>query len=445
MLAEIAWRLASGATSSRALVDDALALSQSAAAAHVFINTFGDAARMAADSRDLWRRAGECEPLNGIPVTVKANLDVAGHVTTAGSMILGDGAPATKDAAAVRRLKRAGMVVLGQTNMTEFAFSGLGLNPHFGTPLNPAFDRPHIPGGSSAGAAVSVALGIAPAAIATDTGGSVRIPAALCGLVGFKPTAAAISTTGVAPLSHTLDTVGVIARSVDDCAILFDVLANDAGIQTPRMDQDAGHVAGMRIGVISNYVNDGMEPAVANAVDRALHRLSEAGAVICSLAIPELDTIPQLTARGSFSAMEAFAFYQAKLLAGRDRVDPRVLARLEPGGRFRASDYLDLQAGRRALIEAFERHAAGFDLVVMPTVPLTAPALSAFAEDEAYHSLNGLILRNPTVVNLVDGCAISIPCQSVGESPVGLSFAAPGGCDCRLLGLAARLQLILAR
>ena len=444
MLTEMGRRLASGAVSSRALVDEALELADGPAAAHVFIERFDVSARLAADGRDLLRRAGASEPLGGVPVTVKANLDVAGHVTTAGSKVLGEGRSASVDAVAVRRLRRAGMVVLGQTNMTEFAFSGVGINPHFGTPLNPAFDQPHIPGGSSAGAGVSVALGIAAAAVGTDTGGSVRIPAAFCGLVGFKPTAGVIPTAGVAPLSHTLDTVGVIARSVQDCALLFDVLVRDVEIDRFLPDQVADDVSGLRIGSISNYVTDGLEPMVAAAVERTLQRLSAAGAIVRPLKIPALDGIPQLTARGSFSAMEAFAHYQAHLENGADRIDPRVFVRMQPGGQMRAADYLDLQANRRALVEAYDRRTAGMDLLVMPTVPLTAPPFSAFETDEAYHRLNGLILRNPTVVNMGDGCAISIPCHAPGEPPVGLSLIAPKGQDLRLLSLAARIEAVLS-
>jgi aspartyl-tRNA(Asn)/glutamyl-tRNA(Gln) amidotransferase subunit A len=444
MLAELARKLADGALSSHALADEAFAVAGGRAATHVFIEAFEEAARMAAESSDLLRKAGACEPLCGVPVTVKANLDVAGRITTAGSRVLARQAPAERDCVVVRRLKRAGMVVLGHTNMTELAFSGLGLNPHYGMPVNPAFARPHIPGGSSAGAAVSVALGMAPVAVGTDTGGSIRVPAAFCGLVGFKPTAALIPTAGVTPLSTTLDTVGVIAKSVDDCATLFEVLAKDAPVCIGAPQARRTGVAGLRIGVISNYVNDGMEPGVAKAIDQALRRLSEAGAIVGDVAIPELDGIPRLNARGSFSAIEVYAFYLERLEAGRDRIDPRVLSRIEAGRDVRACDYLELQAGRRALVGAFERRAADWDLIAMPTTPVIAPAIPALAEDEAYHRLNGLILRNPSVVNMVDGCAVSLPCQAPGEAPVGLTLAAPRGCDARLLRLAAALEPVVA-
>jgi aspartyl-tRNA(Asn)/glutamyl-tRNA(Gln) amidotransferase subunit A len=359
--------------------------------------------------------------------------------TTAGSRVLANAAPAAKDSMVVAKLRSAGFIVIGRTNMTEFAFSGLGLNPHYGTPLNPAFPgERRIPGGSSSGAAVSVALGIVPAAVGTDTGGSVRIPAAFCGLTGFKPTGSAISREGLLPLSSSLDAVGIIARSVADCGAMFDTLRDCQGpvrVQIPRQR--------IRLGVVSTYVQADMDNHVANAFADAIDRLSKAGVGVEPIAVPELAEIPDMMRLVTLPAAEAAAWH-ALLLDRRDEYDPRVLVRILAGGSMKASDYVRLIERRRAMITAVAARITGFDALVWPTVPFIAPTIDSLSDDKAYHDANGLALRNSTVANLLDYCAISIPCPFPG-APVGLTLTAAHGADDQLLNVAGTIQSLFQR
>jgi len=349
--------------------------------------------------------------------------------------LLGDAAPAADDAEAVRLVKEAGFIVLGRTNMTEFAFSGLGINPHHGTPANPRFaGERRIPGGSSSGAAVSVARDIVPVALGTDTGGSVRIPAALCGLVGFKPTASSISTKGVLPLSTTLDGVGVIANRVEDCGRLFEIL------RTTRPNPP--EVASKRLAVVENYVFDDCDPAVASAVAETLARLEDAGFEIERIRLPFLEDIAEAMHGGTFPGAEAFAWHRPFLAAGRRAdYDPRVVSRIEAGERVDAAAYSRLVAWRSEFIAEFERAAAPFAALLWPTVPLIAPRIDELTEEGAYWRANALMLRNSTIANLADGCALSLPCP--GGLPAGLTLAAPGGADDRLLALARAAETAL--
>lgn len=425
---------------SRLRVDAALMRADAADAASVFTLRLDKEARAFADAADVSHLTRSHTPLLGMRATVKDNFDLAGYPTTAGSKVLADAPAAKTDAAVVSRLRRVGCVILGRTNMTEFAFSGLGLNPHYGTPINPAFPgEARIPGGSSSGAAVSVALGIAPIAIGTDTGGSIRIPAALCGLSGFKPTASAVSREGVLPLSTTLDTVGVIARTAKDCATMFDVIRD-----TPAAARPVLPARRIRLGVVTNYVTDAVSPEVQEVIARSIALLEAAGVSIEPIVIGELDAIPEMMNDGTFAAAEAFAWHSSLLGDGRQgEYDPRVLVRIEAGEAMTASAYVRLIEHRRNLIDAVGRRSAGLDAFLWPTVPFIAPAIDSLADDSAYHAANALALRNSTVVNLIDGCAISIPCP-VESAPVGLTLAAGSGRDDWLLSVAATLQSLLA-
>jgi aspartyl-tRNA(Asn)/glutamyl-tRNA(Gln) amidotransferase subunit A len=259
--------------------------------------------------------------LEGVPVSVKDLFDVAGQVTTAGSIALKDAPPAQADAPVVARLRAAGAVILGRTNMTEFAFSGLGLNPHYGTPGNP-FDRARIPGGSSSGAAVSLADGMAAMGLGTDTGGSVRIPSAFCGLVGLKPTQARVPLAGCVPLSTSLDSIGPLARTVACCAATDAILAGEPAEPLPDMP-----VEGLRLLAPTNVLREEMDATVAGALDRALRRLADAGARIVERAVPELDELPQLSAKGGFAAAESWAWHRGLIARKAAAYDPRVLER----------------------------------------------------------------------------------------------------------------------
>ncbi len=432
--------LAAGRTTSRALVEQALSAIADPAGegARVFLELDSEGARRAADAQDQLRRAGYVlSPLAGLPISIKDLFDIAGQRTRAGSTVLNDQPPAASDAAIVRRLRQAGAVLIGRTNMTEFAFSGVGINPHYGTPGNPC-DRTRIPGGSSSGAAVSVADGMAAVAIGTDTGGSVRIPAALCGLAGFKPSARRIPQDGMLPLSTTLDSIGPLARSISCCIIADAIMAGEA----PRVP-DALAPDGLRFLVPTNYVLDGLDAQVASAFERACAVLTERGARLAQQKIPQFDQLTIANQKGGFPAPEAYAWH-ADLLARRGaEYDPRVRVRIERGREMSAADYVRLVDERRRIVASFTALLAPFDALLMPTVAKLAPPLSAFAPDPDYARLNAMILRNPSVVNFLDGCAATVPMQPAGELPVGLSVVGTQGSDMRTLRIALGVEAAL--
>ncbi len=437
--------LAVGRTTSRQLTEAALARAQDPAGegARVFTRLDADRARAAAQASDLLRAAGLVRsPLEGVPVSVKDLFDVAGQVTTAGSVVLKDAPPAERNAPVIDRLIAAGAVIVGRTNMTEFAFSGLGLNPHYGTPKNP-WDRTgsgRIPGGSSSGAAVSVTDGMAAVGIGSDTGGSVRIPSALCGLTGFKPTQRRVPTRGTLPLSTSLDSIGPLAASVRCCALVDAVLAG--GPCTAPAPRDL-HRA--RLALPTTTVLDGMDRTVAAAFERACAGLQAAGAQIERIAVPEFAELAQLHARGTLAGAEAWAWHRALLAERGAEYDPRVGLRMQGGAKMGAADYIDLLAARRRWIAAVEARIADFDALLMPTVPIVAPPIADLqASDDAYFAANGLILRNPTLINFLDGCALSLPCHAADEAPVGLTLAAAGGRDREVLALGLGVEAALS-
>ena len=436
--------LAAGRTTSLQLTEAALARAQDPAGegARVFTRLDADRARAAAQASDTLRAAGIVRsPLEGLPISVKDLFDVAGQVTTAGSAVLKDAAPAAHNAPVIDRLIAAGTVIVGRTNMTEFAFSGLGLNPHYGTPKNP-WDRAtgRIPGGSSSGAAVSVSDGMAVVGIGSDTGGSVRIPSALCGLTGFKPTQRRVPNEGVLPLSTSLDSLGPLAASVRCCALVDAVLA---GAPAPsKADRPLRHA---RLAVPQTVVLDGMDATVAATFERALQRLADAGAHVIQVDIPEFAELPALHARGTLAAAEAWAWHRALLSERGDGYDPRVASRIRGAQAMGAADYIDLLHARRRWITQVEARIAAFDALVMPTVPVVAPPIAELqASDDAYTAANGLILRNPTLINFLDGCALSLPCHARGQAPVGLMLAGPAMADARILALGEAVEAALA-
>ncbi len=434
----------SGTTSSRALVESCLERTTAASGegSHTFVHLFAKAARAEADAIDCRRRAGIWTGLlGGIPVSVKDLFDVRGIPTTAGSTVLSDGPAAVNDAVVVERLRAAGAIIIGRTNMTEFAFSGLGLNPHYGTPANP-FERQlrRIPGGSSSGAAVSVCDGMAIAAIGTDTGGSVRIPAAFCGLTGFKPTQARIPLKGVLPLSKSLDSIGPLGRSVNCCRILDAVLSGQHWGPPQSVN-----LRGLRIAVPMTCVFNDIDSHVARTFDAAVTTLARAGAQISRIAVPEFSEVEQTAQVATFPAAEGFAWHRDLLARAVNRYDPRVAVRLDRGRQISSADYLWLMQRRDQLITAIRVRAAAFDVFVMPTVPIVAPAISDLEhDDELYHRLNLLVLRNPTFVNFLDGCALSLPCHSEGDAPVGLMLARFDGADNTVFDIGHAVEAALA-
>ncbi|MGU3495648.1 amidase [Xanthobacteraceae bacterium A53D] len=442
-LASLADDLAAGRTTSRALVEACLARIDDPAGEgkRAFVSVAREAALAAADGQDALRRAGAApSPYAGIPVAVKDLFDIAGEVTTAGSKVLADSAPATADAPTVARLRAAGFVVIGRSNMTEFAYSGLGLNPHYGTPKSP-WQRAagHVPGGSTSGGAVAVADGMAHAALGTDTGGSCRIPAAFCGITGYKPTASRVPQGGAVPLSQSLDSVGPLARSVACCAALDAILAGEA--VTPLVPAD---VAGLRLLVPTTMALDDLDPVVKAAFEAAIKALEAKGARVTVAAFPEFAEIATINAKGGFTAAESYAWHR-KLLAEKEAgYDPRVSVRIKRGREQEAADYLDAVAARRSLIARASARLAAFDALVLPTTPCLPPAIAPLeADDAAFATANLRALRNPTLINMIDGCAISLPIEAEGDAPVGLMLAAAGGQDARLFAIAAGVEAAL--
>ena len=443
-IASVAQDLRTGRTTAVDLTRAALARASDPAGegARVFTRLMADEALAQAQASDALRAAGLARsPVEGLPISVKDLFDIEGQPTPAGSVLLRDAAPATRHATIVQRLLAAGAVVVGRTNMTEFAYSGLGLNPHYGTPRNP-WDRAtgRIPGGSSSGAAVSVTDGMAVAAIGTDTGGSVRIPSALCGLTGFKPTARRVPQQGTLPLSTMLDSIGPLAASVRCCALLDAVLAGE-----PLRELQAADLTDLRLAVPTDVVLDDLDADVARAFDDACRRLSAAGARIRRVALPEFRELGALFARGTLPAAEAWAWHRRYIETRADVYDPRVVSRMRQGAAMGAADLLDLIAARPRWIAAVEARIAGVDALLMPTVPQVAPAIAPLqSDDAAYMKANGLMLRNPSLINFLDGCALSLPCHEPGRAPVGLMLAAAGGQDARVLALGLALEQALS-
>ncbi|HEV3501486.1 MAG TPA: amidase [Bradyrhizobium sp.] len=441
-LASLAGDLDNGRTSARKLVDECLAriADTSGEGARAFIHVDAEAAIEAAEAMDRLREVKAApSAFAGIPISIKDLFDIKGQVTRAGSRALDDSPPAEADAPVVARLRRAGFVVIGRTNMTEFAYSGIGINPHYGTPKG-AWQRSvgHVPGGSSSGAAVSVVDGMAHGALGTDTGGSCRIPAAYNGIVGFKPTQRRVPLEGGVPLSFTLDSFGPLARTAQCCAVLDAVLANEAPVPLqPRP------IKGMRLAVPTTVALDELDDAVARTFERALQTLSREGALIERIEVPEFLDVGVMQAKGGFAAAESYAWHRYLVVSKGDVYDPRVSSRILRGEAISAAEYIDLLNARKSLIARATVRLAPYDALVLPTTPNTPPRIADLADDKAFAKANLLSLRNCTLINMINGCAISLPCHREGEVPVGLMLAASGGADRRIFELAAAMEGVI--
>ena len=441
-LAALAEDLDSGRTSARRLVDECLAriADTSGEGARAFIHVDAEAAIEAAEAMDRLREVRAApSAYAGIPISIKDLFDIKGQVTRAGSRALDDSPPAEADAAVVARLRRAGFVVIGRTNMTEFAYSGIGINPHYGTPKG-AWQRSvgHVPGGSSSGAAVSVVDRMAHGALGTDTGGSCRIPAAYNGIVGFKPTQRRVPLDGGVPLSFTLDSFGPLARTVGCCAVLDAVLADE-----PVQPLQPRAIKGMRLAVPTTVVLDELDDAVAQTFERALETLSRQGALIERIAVPEFLDVAAMNAKGGFAAAESYAWHRYLIASKGDVYDPRVSMRILRGESLSAADYVDLLGARKSLIARATVRLAPYDALILPTTANTPPRIADLADDRAFTKANLLSLRNCTLINMIDGCAISLPGHREGEVPVGLMLAASGGSDRRIFELAAAIESVV--
>jgi aspartyl-tRNA(Asn)/glutamyl-tRNA(Gln) amidotransferase subunit A len=438
-IAKLADDLEAGRTSSRKLVEECIAriADPNGEGQRAFIHVDKHASLAAADAMDGLRKANAAPSrFAGIPISIKDLFDIKGQVTRAGSRALEDSAPAEADATVVARLRRAGFIVIGRTNMTEFAYSGIGINPHYGTPKSPwQRNVGHVPGGSSSGAAVSIADGMAYGALGTDTGGSCRIPAAYNGIVGYKPTQQRVPLDGGVPLSFTLDSFGPLANSTQCCATLDAVLADEPmPVLQPRP------IKGMRLAVPTTVALDELDEAVAKTFERALAVLSRAGALIEHIEMPEFLDVGVINAKGGFSAAESYAWHRYLLTSKGDVYDPRVSARILRGEAISAADYIDLINARRSLIARAASRVAPYDALVMPTTANTPPRIADLADDKAFTVENLRSLRNCTLINTIDGCAISLPAHREGEVPVGLMLASSGGADRRIFELAAGME-----
>ncbi|MCC8979294.1 amidase family protein [Bradyrhizobium acaciae] len=420
-------------------LETALARASSSGAESTFTALFAESARCEAEAADRRAVAGTTRgPLDGRIVSVKALFDVAGSVTSSGSAVLRALPPAAEDALVVKRLRAAGAVIIGKTQMTEFAFSALGTNPNDGVPGNPR-DRRRAPGGSSSGAVVSVIDGMADIAIGSDTGGSIRIPAALSGATGFKPTGGFVPTAGAFSLSSSLDTIGPIASSVADCFVADQVLSGGDVVPRPQ----AASPYTFRLTVARGRLFDGCEPEVLGAFENAVKQLRSGGLQIEDGSIePALDRIAEIDRIGTFPSIEVGSTLRSLGVSRLDGVDPKTRVRIEAGAGILAVDYVRMVRLRHAAIQAFEQSFGNDEIFILPTTPIRAPLLSAVTEDSAFHKFNGLVLRNPRIANMLDCPSISMPLP-VDGLPVGLMLIGRRNADRRLLEIAASVEAML--
>jgi len=422
--------LASGQTSAADLLTTAQGIAQSTACRHVYMPGSVQQPSIAPGG-----------PLAGIPFSVKDLFDVAGQITKAGSKVLENAPAATTDCQAVARLRAAGAVLTGRTNMVEFAFSGVGINPHYGTPVNPCDTQvERIPGGSSSGAAVSVATGAALVGLGSDTGGSIRIPAALCGIVGFKSTARLVPALGALPLSTSLDTVCALTRSVRDAVTVHEVLA------ARTVNLPAKSLANCRFAIARTMMQDGLDTTVARAFERSLKLLRSAGVQIEEIDLNQISELASINATGGLSAAESYAWHRHLISRHQAGYDPRVATRILRGASMTAFDYIDLLAARADWITRMEAQLEGFDAVLSPTVPMVAPPIASVLHDDTeFFRVNGLLLRNTAVVNMLDGCGISLPCHTPDELPVGLMIWHAALHDDAVLDAGLQIEAALAQ
>jgi len=441
-VAQLAADLAAGRTTSRRLTEQALAriADPKGEGARAFIKVYADSALAEADFSDRLRKGGvRRSPVEGLPISVKDLFDVAGDVTRAGSKV--HHVKAENDAPAIARLRAAGAVFVGRTNMVEFAFGTTGLNPHYGTPKNP-WDRAtgRVPGGSSSGAGVAQADGMCVMALGTDTRGSIRIPSALCGVTGFKPTARRVSRDGAFPLSYTLDSIGPLANSVACCATYDALLAGAAPQALPELP-----VKGLHFLLPKSEVRDGLDREVETSFGNAIEQLKRAGALVTEKPVPAFDRSAEYFKGGGYAGAEAYAIHRKNADRLRD-YDPRVAKRVMLGKDLSAADYVDFNLMRAEFQREVEALMAPFDAFLLPTVPCIAPPIAEVnASDESYFRWNGRILRVVGLVNFLDGCAASLPCQPRESAPVGLMVSGPAMSDRRILAVAAAVEGALAR
>ena len=404
------------------------------------LTVYREQSKAAAEAADARAKSGiSIGPLDGALVTIKDLFDVAGEVTRAGSKVLAEeGKPAAADAPVVRRLRAAGATIVAKTNMSEFAYSGIGANPHFGTPGNPA-DRNRVPGGSSSGAVVAAADGMCEIAIGTDTGGSCRIPAALCGIVGYKPSRQRVPTTGAFPLSYSIDSIGPIARSVEACAKADAVMSGEDYATLEPVS-----LAGLRVGIAQGAPLESLDATVTKNFSGALSLLDKARASISEEKLSLLDDMAQVNSKGGVQPAEAFSIHRELLARRADAIDPNIRARLERARNISAADHIDTVRARARLIERMDARLADLDVLALPTTPVVAPTFDEVAAPDDFARKNAMVLRNTVIANFFDLCAISVPMPGEGGLPTGIMLVARNGLDRRLFRIAAALERLFS-
>ena len=441
-ISKITGDLAAGKTTARQHLETCLEAIDSEDGRRAFITVNSDAARAEADRVDVMRTAGAAlPPFAGVTLSVKDLFDIAGEITRAGSRVLDGAAPAARDCSVVARLRAAGFNIIGRTNMTEFAYSGLGMNPHHGNPRSPwerDADGGRVAGGSSSGSAVSISDGMSAATIGSDTGGSTRAPAVFCGIVGLKPTATRMPSDGIYPLSTSFDAAGPMGHSTECCAVMDDIMAGGAGrAETPFP------VAGLRLAIPRGYLFDELDPEVAAGFEATVARLSAAGATISDISLDILEELRPANRPKSIVSAEAFAIHRDQLAARREGYDPYVATRLDGGSDILAADYIAMHRERDATCAAVQAVTRPFDALVLPTSPCVPPKITALDTTEALMKASARVLRNTALSNYLDRPTITIPCHRAEEAPVGLSLMGSRHHDRRLLAIAAGVEGIV--
>lgn len=406
--------------------------------ARTFLTAYAESARQEADAADLRAHDGTTlGPLDGVIVSIKDLFDVAGEPTRAGSVVLADAPAAKADAPVVRRLRAAGAVIVGKTNMSEFAFTGVGANPHYGTPGNPA-DRARVPGGSSSGAAVAVAAGMCAISVGTDTGGSTRIPAGLCGVVGYKPTKDRVSTDGAFPLSPTLDSIGPIARTVEECAKTDAILAGEE-----PWSLEPAPLQRLRFGIPQGVPLHELSETVATRFEAVLARLGRAGAQLCDMTFTIFEDMARVQSNATIATVEAWHIHRERIATRGADYDPIVRARIETGARVSNAGYARMLKDRGDLVLTMDSALAEVDALVLPTTPIVAPTMDDIATLAGFNTANRLLLRNTAIANFFDLCAISLPMPG-GSLPAGLMLFGRRGADRKLFAVAAAVERLLS-
>ena len=372
--------------------------------------------------------------LSGALVSVKALCDVKGEITHSGTQFLAETPAATADAPAIANLREAGALLIGHTNMSELAYSGIGLNPHYGTADNPLWPG-HVPGGSTSGGAVSVANGLVDIAIGSDTGGSLRIPAAFCGITGFKPSQQSVSRAGTGPLSDTLDCIGPMAKTVEGCAQAWQIMA---GLADAEMTQD--NAAPLSFHISRNFGFDGLDPIIAEGFESLITDLAKTGVSITDKPLAFLESYGEI-APWHLTSVECRAHYEKAFQTQAELFDQRVHSRMARADELSAVKYRKTLNKRQRFVEAMSQALAG-RVLLLPTVAILPPTVESLQEDEAFYQQNLLALRNTTLANIGDGCSLAMPYEYKGVT-LSLMLVGANGMDVRLLEVGKQLEAYL--